>query len=103
MKTMKASVLAFSLLIAVGPLGTQPTTWQTSPGHTQIPIWPGTVPNARPGSGAETLTTHTGLVAGKTWSYIQNVSRPTLTVGTRSACGAPRIRLRNGLSSWRSG
>ena len=80
MTKLKSSVLAMSVSIAFGALGAQHSAWQPSPGHTQIPIWPGTVPNARPVAGAESLTTHTRLVAGRTWSYIQNVSRPTLTV-----------------------
>jgi acetyl esterase/lipase len=80
MKQMKSSALTLALSIAFGALGAQPSAWQPAAGHAQIAIWPGAVPNARATSGAETLATHTGLVAGKTWSYIQNVSRPTLTV-----------------------
>lgn len=56
--------------------------WQPSAGHTQLPIWPGTPPDARPINGPETLST-TGkneLVAGRPYSYIGNVSQPTLTV-----------------------
>ena len=56
-------------------------TWQPSPGHTQIPIWPGAVPDARPITGPETLKTDDkDLVAGKPWIYINTVSRPTMTV-----------------------
>ncbi len=65
-----------------GGLSAQTPVWQPSPGHTQMPIWPGAVPNARPVTGPETFAT-TGkdeLVAGRPWSYVGNVSKPTLTV-----------------------
>jgi len=73
----------FCVAIATGALGAQSSRWQPSPGHTQIPLWPGTVPNAQRPAGPEDATI-TGpnehLVAGKPWTYVQNVSRPTLTV-----------------------
>jgi acetyl esterase/lipase len=59
----------------------QDAGWQPSPGHTQIPLWPGTPPDAQPSSGPETVATETkSLVAGKSWVYVGQVSRPTLTV-----------------------
>ncbi len=59
----------------------QESGWQPSPGHTQIPLWPGTPPDAQPSSGPETVATETkSLVAGKPWVYVGQVSRPTLTV-----------------------
>ena len=64
-------------------LPAQQAVWQTSPGHTQIPIWPGVAPDARPAKGPEKLEADTDpkeLVAGKPWLYISNVSRPTITV-----------------------
>lgn len=55
--------------------------WQPSAGHTQIQIWSDVAPGARPFSGPETLETDDKyLVAGKSWSYINNVSQPTMTV-----------------------
>ena len=63
-------------------LHSQPA-WQPSPGHTQLPLWPGTIPDARPYTGPETLAVdRTDLVAGKPWTYINNVSTPTVTVYT---------------------
>jgi acetyl esterase/lipase len=39
------------------------------------------VPDARPVAGPETVATNTnGLVAGRPWNYVSNVSRPTITV-----------------------
>ena len=60
--------------------------WQPSAGHTQIPIWPGAIPDARPGIGPEvavTVTDSTGapkLVGGRPWVYVDSVTRPTMTV-----------------------
>src|SRR6266567_4204056 len=68
----------------MGPcaLDAQAAVWQPSPGHTQVAIWPGSPPHAAPGAPAESATTRLRdhLVAGKPWTYITNVSRPTLTV-----------------------
>lgn len=56
--------------------------WQPSPDHTQIPIWPiGKMPDALqnpPSEYEETITKQ--LVAGKPWTAIFNVSKPTMTV-----------------------
>ena len=35
-----------------GPSAQTPA-WQPSPGHTQMPIWPGVVPDAQPVAGPE--------------------------------------------------
>ena len=62
------------------------SAWQPSPGHTQVPIWPGVVPNARVLDRAETaeiVVDSAGrqkLVGGKPWMYVDNVSRPTMTI-----------------------
>lgn len=80
-------LLRLFLLAAFTRLGAQTTAWQPPPGHTQIPIWPGAVPDAQPISRPETAT-NTGnehLVAGKSWTYIENVSRPTITVYSPTA------------------
>jgi acetyl esterase/lipase len=67
-------------------VGAQAPAWQPSPGHTQIPIWPGAVPDARPRVGREvsgTVVDASGakrLVGGKPWIYVDSVSQPTMTV-----------------------
>src|SRR5207302_751567 len=71
-----------ALSYAFGGLRAQEPSWQPSPGHTQMPIWPAARPDVQQGSAREIVTT-TGnehLVAGRPWSYISNVSRPTITV-----------------------
>lgn len=78
---MRFVAIGFCLTVACGTLGAQ-KPWQPSPGHAQIPIWPGAAPDARAVAGPEEVST-TGndhLVAGKPWTYVRNVSRPTLTV-----------------------
>ena len=60
--------------------------WQPSPGHTQVPIWPGVIPDAQPVNGPEVAGTvvdvagNPKLVAGKPWVYVDRVSQPTMTV-----------------------
>src|SRR5437763_5293621 len=78
--------VAVSLLFSLaGPCAAQ-TAWQPSPGHKQVPIWPGVVPDARPVEGPEesgTVVDAGGgrhLVAGKPWIYVNRVSQPTMTV-----------------------
>jgi acetyl esterase/lipase len=62
------------------------SVWQPSPGHKQVTIWPGVVPNARPVKGPEVSGTvvdaagHPRLVGGKPWVYVDKVSQPTMTV-----------------------
>jgi acetyl esterase/lipase len=57
-----------------------PPTWDPGPGLTQIPIWPGDVPDASPLPGPESVETGKKLIGGKTVTGITNVSRPTMTV-----------------------
>src|SRR5262249_53834914 len=62
------------------------TAWQPAAGLTQVPIWPGAPPNARPLDKPEVAATVVDSagrprpVAGKPWVYVDRVSRPTLTV-----------------------
>src|SRR4051812_15633869 len=66
--------LALCLLAACGCFDASAGTWQPVAGHTQIPIWPGAVPDAKPMPGQENET------RGKTAIAIRNVVQPTLTV-----------------------
>jgi acetyl esterase/lipase len=60
----------------------QTPVWQPSPGHTQIPIWPGTPPDARHIAAPEDVKVieKDKFIAGKPWAYVENVTRPTMTV-----------------------
>ena len=78
---MKPLMVALAVLFAFAGLSAQKAAWQPSPGHTQMPIWPGAVPDARPVTEPETMATETKeSVAGSPWVYVGKVSRPTMTV-----------------------
>jgi acetyl esterase/lipase len=68
--------------LSVCGLSAQKTVWQPSPEHMQIPIWSGSAPDARPIAEPEfaTMTGKESLVAGRSWTAVEMVSRPTMTV-----------------------
>jgi len=68
-----------ALLAATTAQG-KPQVWPPAPGHTQIPIWPGTAPDAQAVPGPEKATVSSGLIAGKPATAVTNVTRPTLTI-----------------------
>jgi acetyl esterase/lipase len=72
---MKLFILAAFLAFAFDPLSAQTRVWQPSPGHTQIPLWPDTPPDAhiQPLRGPEYVT-------NVPWVCVGNVSQPTMTV-----------------------
>ena len=78
---MKRLRLAICIVLVVGARRAQTAEWQPSPGHAQIPIWPGAAPDSQPTIGPEEMGTDTkDLVAGRPWVYIDNVSKPTMTI-----------------------
>jgi acetyl esterase/lipase len=77
---MKPLLAAVVLAIAPSALFAQ-SVWQPSPGHTQIPIWPGDAPDPQPVKGPEIAGSDPSfLIAGKTAVGVDNVTRPTMTV-----------------------
>ena len=76
---MKVLILVFCLAFVIGGLHAQTNVWQPSPGHKQIPLWPGAVPDAQPVAGLEFSRTTKDLIAGKPVVLVENVSEPTLT------------------------
>ena len=77
---MKPLIFAFCVVFAFGRLSAQTNVWEPSPGHTQVPIWPGAVPDAQPVPAPEYVKTFPDLVAGKPCLAVVNVSKPTMTV-----------------------
>lgn len=79
---MTAKILFVTcIVLACGRLCAQTSVWQPSPGHTQVPIWPGTAPDTQPVTGSEVAHTVTKpLVADKPWVLVDNVAQPTMTV-----------------------
>ncbi|HUR21690.1 MAG TPA: alpha/beta hydrolase [Vicinamibacterales bacterium] len=55
----------------------QPQIWQPSPGHVQVPIWPGPVPNPIPNPKPESVGPGEGR---EWWPRANDVSRPTMTM-----------------------
>src|SRR3984957_13050651 len=79
---MMPLIFAVTVVFAVASLSAQMPVWQPSPGHTQVPIWPGRAPDPQPVAGPEAAKT-TGkefLVAGRPAVGISNVTHPTMTV-----------------------
>lgn len=70
----------FLIILAVFFTGfgwAQAATWQPSPGHVQISIWPGVIPNAASTQQPESVVAATGHGG---WMQINDVNLPTMTV-----------------------
>ena len=78
---MKPLIFALSVVFALGGLSAQTPAWPPSPGHAQVPIWPGAVPDSVPVAGPEDVrTVKDSPVAGRPWIEVERVSQPTMTV-----------------------
>lgn len=79
---MKSLFFALCIVFAWTGVSAQQTAWQPSPGHRQVPIWPGAVPNPQPVAGPEVAkrSGKNDLVGGRTVVEVDNVTRPTMTV-----------------------
>ncbi len=79
---MKPSIFAFCIVFACAGSGARKPVWHPSPGHMQIPIWPGAAPDPQPVAGPEAAETSGKdfLVAGRPAVGVSNVTRPTMTV-----------------------
>ena len=79
---MKPLLFALCVVFAFGGLSAQKPVWQPSPGHTQVPIWPGRVPDPHPVAGPELAetTAKPWMDTGRPATGVSNVTRPTMTV-----------------------
>lgn len=78
---MKGWVVFVTLLLASGSVLANGMAWQPAAGHAQVPLWPGTPPDAHPVPGPEKVVVRTDTpVAGRPWAAATNITRPTLTV-----------------------
>jgi len=77
---LKSLTYALCACFAIGDLSAQTAAWQPSPGHTQLKIWPGAVPDAQPVEGQEDMEMVKDLVGGRPWVQVGHVSRPTMTI-----------------------
>ena len=78
----KPSIFALCIVFACGNISAQKFVWQPSPGHAQVPIWPGAAPDARTATGPEYAKSSgkDDLIAGKQVVEIDDVTQPTMTV-----------------------
>ena len=77
---MKPFLLAAAaVLLSIG-LCAQRAVWQPSPGHTEVPIWPGVVPDQQPTAGPEESHWWPEAPTAPGGFAVYHVSRPTITV-----------------------
>lgn len=80
MRRFACMTASLALLLSFADCCVAQTAWQPSPGHIQLPIWPGPVPDAQPVDGPETSGQATKrLVGGRPWLYVAQVAQPTMT------------------------
>lgn len=73
----KPILLIFLFGLACAHSQERAAVWQPSPGHVQVPIWPGAVPDAMPNPKPESVGPPEGR---EWWPRANDVSRPTMTV-----------------------
>jgi len=84
----RAAGLGLVLIAAATPGCAAQSGWRPPAGHTEILLWPDTAPyDGRAGIGPEAVhnavdreTGEKKLVGGKPYSYVENVTRPTITI-----------------------
>lgn len=79
---MKPLIFAVCAALMCTASSAQQTEWQPSPGHLQVPIWPGAAPDPQPVKGPEVAETSgkNDLIAGRPLVAVSNVTRPTMMV-----------------------
>ena len=79
---MKHLIFALCVVFPFSGVSAQTPVWQPSPGHRQVSIWPGSLPDAQPTLSPEIsyTTGRNELFGGKPTVGVENVSQPTMTV-----------------------
>jgi acetyl esterase/lipase len=73
----KSILFSFAVALLPAHLFAQAKVWEPSPGHVQVPIWPGAVPDAIPHPKPESV----GPGEGRAWwPRANDVSQPTMTL-----------------------
>jgi acetyl esterase/lipase len=81
-----AILIAFAVVAHTTASAAHAQGWHSAPGHTQLVLWPRGVPDSQPARAQESVATYTKKpVAGRPWTYIENVSVPTITVYSPNA------------------
>src|SRR3954452_17518936 len=78
---MSRALLVFCAATSLVSIAAQENTWQPAAGLTQIKIWPGEVPDAKPVAGSErnVTTARNPLTAGKPVIRVSDVVSPSIT------------------------
>jgi acetyl esterase/lipase len=87
MRLFSYSLLLALCLSAATTAHSQTTGWPPTPGHQQIPIWPGAIPDAAPVLGPETveISGPHDLIGGRRTTGVRNVTIPTMTIYSPTA------------------
>jgi acetyl esterase/lipase len=82
MMRFRTLLLPVALAFLATTARSQTSGWQPTPGHPQLPIWPGPIPDAAPVLAPETVTVSgpRELIGGKRSTGVENVTRPTMTI-----------------------
>jgi acetyl esterase/lipase len=82
MRLFSSALLLITSLFAPSPASPQQIGWRPAPGHPQLAIWPGVIPDAAPVLGPETveLSKPNELIGGKRTTGVSNVTVPTMTI-----------------------
>ncbi|HXS11271.1 MAG TPA: alpha/beta hydrolase, partial [Acidobacteriaceae bacterium] len=77
-----SSSLLLPLCLIASTAHPQQTGWRPTPGHPQLPIWTGAIPDAAPVLGSETveISGPNDLIGGKRTTGVRNVTIPTMTI-----------------------
>jgi hypothetical protein len=76
----RAPFLLLSALFACGCQGSEAPAAKSVGKQIELPLWPGAAPDAQLPATTETVSVEKEMVAGKSWHYMENVTKPTLTV-----------------------
>lgn len=74
---MKAWFFVLCVVVGFDGAASQAEGWSPSPGHVQVAIWSGSVPDAIPNPKQESVGPPPGR---KWWPRANDISRPTMTV-----------------------
>lgn len=80
MARMPLGLVLFIVAAFASHAGAQLKVWQPSAGHKQIPIWPGTPPDAVRANAPESMSVSKRLIAGKRFLGVYDVTKPTITL-----------------------
>jgi hypothetical protein len=82
---MKPLIFALCVVSVFANLRAQKPAWQPSPGHTQVPIWPGAAPDAEPVTGPENTGPGGHLVAAIS-THFEHRLYPAVDAADKQSC-----------------